>query len=386
MDKPNTPAEVDGVTVQPGVEDGVTVQPEVDGVPSRVARLNKLNQLVRAYVILAVLLSGTALTFATILPIPVAEWALRQWGQVAFGTLTTIGLAAFFLLAWPQSSTWLSVMGKSSVPSLAAVVRIFASLISPFPVGRIRTFENIIEEASVKVDAKSSSSHRPLSLTLHRPTTLSASVVAAESSLQTSTPESPRDALQDIPDIISKSVEDSRKRLLRALDKLEQKSNRNLIFGLVVATLGLAVIGHAVFAASSFYDINISREIAIAHTVLITLPKFLLGVILEIVSMFFLRLYRQGLDDFKYYHNELTNIESRWLALYSAYKLSPACEKDTAMNSVIAQLAITERNFILKSGESTVVLERERILGQLDRRPYDTITTVGRSAIDNSKE
>jgi len=173
---------------------------------------------------------------------------------------------------------------------------------------------------------------------------------------------------------------------LRALDKLEQKSNRNLIFGLIVATLGLAVIGHAVFATSSFYGTDISREVALTFTVLTTLPKFLLGVILELVSMFFLRLYRQGLDDFKYYHNELTNIESRWLALYSAYKLSPTCEKDTAMNGVIAQLAVTERNFILKSGESTVVLERERILGQLERRPYDTIATVGRSAIDTSKE
>jgi pyrroloquinoline quinone (PQQ) biosynthesis protein C len=77
------------------------------------------------------------------------------------------------------------------------------------------------------------------------------------------------------------------------------------------------------------------------------------------VRIFFLRLYKTSLDDIKYYQNEITNIESKWLALNAVME-----DKDkTLLNIIVDYLSKTERNFILnlKKGDSTLGLERERL-------------------------
>ena len=82
-----------------------------------------------------------------------------------------------------------------------------------------------------------------------------------------------------------------------------------------------------------------------------------LAVFVQTFAYFFLRLYKTSLDDIKYYQNEITNIESKWLALNAVME-----EKDKALLKIIVDsLSKTERNFILKKGDSTLGLERERL-------------------------
>ena len=78
-----------------------------------------------------------------------------------------------------------------------------------------------------------------------------------------------------------------------------------------------------------------------------------LSLFIEIFSFFFLKLYKSGLTEIKYFQNELTNIEMKFVSLDTALCTG---EKDT-ITGVISEFSKTERNFILEKGQSTVELE-----------------------------
>jgi hypothetical protein len=91
------------------------------------------------------------------------------------------------------------------------------------------------------------------------------------------------------------------------------------------------------------------------------IPRISVVVFIEVFAFFFLRLYKIGLDDVKYYQNELTNVELKLRALSEALKSGEA----PTITLVITELAKTERNFVLKKGESTVGLENAKLEGRL---------------------
>ena len=63
------------------------------------------------------------------------------------------------------------------------------------------------------------------------------------------------------------------------------------------------------------------------------------------------------MSDVKYYQNELTNVEIKSITLQSAL----STKNEQTIKMVIKELIETERNIILKKGESTVSLEKEKI-------------------------
>ena len=60
--------------------------------------------------------------------------------------------------------------------------------------------------------------------------------------------------------------------------------------------------------------------------------------------------------EIKYFQNEMTNIESRFLALYAAVNSGEL----KSMQEVVLLLAKTERNYVLQKGQTTVGLEHLR--------------------------
>lgn len=82
------------------------------------------------------------------------------------------------------------------------------------------------------------------------------------------------------------------------------------------------------------------------------LAKLALSVSSNVFAFFFLSTYRRNLSEIRYFHNELTNIQTRTLAVYvAAEKL---LEKPLA--DALKTLSTTERNFVLKKGETTTDL------------------------------
>lgn len=155
-----------------------------------------------------------------------------------------------------------------------------------------------------------------------------------------------------------KSIKDSffitTSRLNSEIKKLYIRANMNLLIGMAITMLGLY------FLYTTIVSIKISMEISIPDILLSTLPRFALVIFIEVLSYFFLRLYKLGLDEIKYFQNELTNIESKLVAIEVAY----ITKNKKAIKDSLKVLARTERNCILKKGETTVELEHAKSQSQ----------------------
>jgi hypothetical protein len=139
-------------------------------------------------------------------------------------------------------------------------------------------------------------------------------------------------------------------RLNREVAALSRRGNLNLSIGIITTVGGLGVLAYVVFQVN-----QLPKETwAVAsHYV----PRLSLVLFIELFAYFFLRLYKSSLGEIKYFQNELTNVESKRLALIVALN-----QGDLAtVTKVIEDLAKTERNFILERGQTTVELEKSRV-------------------------
>lgn len=82
--------------------------------------------------------------------------------------------------------------------------------------------------------------------------------------------------------------------------------------------------------------------------------RFSLIISIEILAYFFLRLHKSNLVDAKYYQNELTNLELKYISLDAALYLKRA----DITHKVISEFSETERNHILEKGQSTIELKK----------------------------
>ena len=147
-----------------------------------------------------------------------------------------------------------------------------------------------------------------------------------------------------------RAAADLQERLSRTSVYLGTRATTNLLIG--IGTTVLAAFGLVYIVFASHEPITDSTALAAYY-----LPRLSFVIFVEVFAYFFLRLYKGNIDDVKYYQNELTNIEAKVLALRSALVAgNPALIKN-----VSETLAKTERNNVLKKGESTVELERVKL-------------------------
>jgi hypothetical protein len=138
-------------------------------------------------------------------------------------------------------------------------------------------------------------------------------------------------------------------RLYREISDLGRRGNTNLLIGILTTVIGVCILVYVVYTSVND-ELGWNSGI---HAIL----RLRIAVFVQTFAYFFLRLYKTSLDDIKYYQNEITNLESKWLALDAVIE-----EKDKALLKIVVDaLSKTERNFILKKGDSTLGLERERL-------------------------
>jgi hypothetical protein len=139
--------------------------------------------------------------------------------------------------------------------------------------------------------------------------------------------------------------------LNRQIVDLGRRANLNLVMGSSITILGLVVLGYFVFFAIHPTPAEIT-ETAIYFTTRLTLVVFI-----EVFAYFFLRLYRYSIFEIKYFQNEITNARFKIIAL-------EICSREgtkTTLDKLCLELAKTERNFVLKKGETTISLRRDEI-------------------------
>lgn len=159
-------------------------------------------------------------------------------------------------------------------------------------------------------------------------------------------------------------------RLKREISDLRLRSNINLLIGMLITAGGLWLLWSTVSMldtstllkalASEGEESNVKFY---KNLVLPVIPRVMLVVFVEVFAYFFLRLYRNGLSEIKFFQNELTNIESKLTAAEFAF----VTKNEDALKFAIESLSKTERNFVLEKGQTTVELEKAKADSQLSK-------------------
>ena len=153
------------------------------------------------------------------------------------------------------------------------------------------------------------------------------------------------------------------RRLLSEIQALSRRGAFNLWIGAVTTSVAAAILAYVALTTKLVAD-DLKRDLPVL------LMRLSLVVFIEVFAFFFLRLYRSSLMEIKYFQNELTNVETRFIALETAVAGGNA----SATKAIIEELIKTERNFVLKKGESTAELERLRFENQSVRDVVKSIT------------
>lgn len=140
------------------------------------------------------------------------------------------------------------------------------------------------------------------------------------------------------------------KRLDREISALAKRGNLNLVIGVLGSVIGLGIILYYMSHPSTEHPTTWFFAAQQA-------PRLGLVVFIQLLSYFFLRLYKSSLDEIKYYQNELTNLEARLIAIGTAVMLG----HDDVCKSTLQHLGKTERNHILEKGQTTTELEKARL-------------------------
>ncbi|MDV7553116.1 hypothetical protein R4530_13185 [Acinetobacter baumannii] len=157
-------------------------------------------------------------------------------------------------------------------------------------------------------------------------------------------------------------------RLEKERISLARRGNLNLVLGMMLSFIGLAILATSIFNASREY-------INLIDLLLHMLPKTVLALFIEVFAYFFLRLYKQSLDDIKFYQNELTNIEAKYLSL----EIAKQTKNHKLISNILEELVKTERNFILENGQSTIEIEKEKISSANSSNLLKTVTDLLKS-------
>lgn len=143
----------------------------------------------------------------------------------------------------------------------------------------------------------------------------------------------------------------SEERLSKELKAIGKRANLNLGIGSVITFIGWGLL--------LWFVIDVSSQKHTGWNLLNAfIPRFTIVALVEMFSFFFLNLHRESIDRIRYYQNEITNIESRKIAILACL----AIDKDNNhKSSIIESLLKVERNVVLKKSETTVDLEKMKI-------------------------
>lgn len=147
---------------------------------------------------------------------------------------------------------------------------------------------------------------------------------------------------------LMETIDTTKRRLADAIQKTATRTTNNLVYGIVFSIIAVVIL----FMSLGANELKTTPEL-LRYFV----PRISVVLLVELVAYFFLKLYRSGIDEIRFYQNELTNFEARSAALEASLQHGDK----TVVKAVIAQLMATERNFILAKGATTVELERVKM-------------------------
>lgn len=146
--------------------------------------------------------------------------------------------------------------------------------------------------------------------------------------------------------VIEDSLFHIKSRLTLTIESLNKKGNLNLVIGVLTTVVAILVL-------STFLVFDQKTE-NITIWLFDSLPRFTLGIFIEIFAFFFLKLYKSNLNEIKYFQNELTNIEFKFVALENAILL----KNTKVIDEILISFVNTERNFLLNNEKDEISIEK----------------------------
>lgn len=150
--------------------------------------------------------------------------------------------------------------------------------------------------------------------------------------------------------IVNDTFEESKERLFTEISRLDKKSSFNLTVGGISTLIGVAVLG---YTAMSGIDDYTTLEVFLYNFA----PRLSVVLLLQVFSFFFLKLYKNNLEEIKYFQNEITNVENRQITINVAMERG----KDEDWKELLMALLRIDRNKILEKGQTTIDIEHARI-------------------------
>lgn len=102
-------------------------------------------------------------------------------------------------------------------------------------------------------------------------------------------------------------MEGTTRRLSLQIELLLRRSTMNLFIGVSLGVIGLSILGYTAVIDHQFSDVT--------AFLLSSVPRFTFAILIELLSYFFLKLYKDSEKEIRYFHNELTNQENCMLAM-----------------------------------------------------------------------
>ncbi|UWQ00844.1 hypothetical protein K3X44_09985 [Aliiroseovarius crassostreae] len=130
--------------------------------------------------------------------------------------------------------------------------------------------------------------------------------------------------------------------LLRERNVVSTRSGVNLLIGILLGGAGVWFLYLSIPSSNVIDGWNAGHSVQYGMRVV-------LAFFIHFLCFFFLALYRNGLQEIKFFRNELSNVDYIMAGLSVAH-----ASKDSAtIHQIALVLAKMERNFILKKGEAT---------------------------------
>lgn len=126
----------------------------------------------------------------------------------------------------------------------------------------------------------------------------------------------------------------ARERLYSEIKSLTRRNNVNLTIGAATTAIAVGLLTYLVLGSPQQTFGNIPD--LLAHFI----PRVSVAAFIEVFSFFFLKLYKSGIQEIKYFQNELTNIDMRVVALESTFLTTP----NALTEKIAPTLASTDRN------------------------------------------
>jgi hypothetical protein len=159
-------------------------------------------------------------------------------------------------------------------------------------------------------------------------------------------------------------LDDTIKRLNLAIYDLKIRANLNLVFGILITLGGVIMLLYLILTSPVEDD-----WLSFTKTYV---PRLTVAILVEIFAYFFLNLYKASLSETRYFHNEITNLSARRVAV-SAALTDPA---RASMDKVIAELLKTERNGTLTKSQTTVELAKAQLEAENSKSLAGTLSTL----------